>query len=1687
MMKRLMALLMVLAMLSAVLPVQMATAETKTHTDGHTCSAQCAGGAVTWTAWRSTTSLPADSGHYYLTGDVTLSTKITVAKGKDITICLSGYDITVKSDATGNAYISGHLTIADCTAYYDAEGKYVSGKITGSVNGDGGLFNVRGSGGVLVMEGGTLTGNNGTNSGGAISLQGSGSGVFHMYGGEITGNSAIKGTALKSGAAIVANDGSKVYLHGGRIYGNTGNENHGQIYVVGTKTVVQVSGNPVVEKIKFGSTGNKNLIVNGLTEGADLTVVTGSATQTIDQVISIAADGSQTQWSSDWVNINGQPVSMDKGSFVFGIVVVHDHCQDGKTDCGHTQESWAQWTQADSLPTDSGNWFLATDVTLSATWLVEKEIKLCLNGHKITTTKASARVITAAPGAKLTITDCGTTGTITGGTGILIYRGTASKGGAQVQFYGGCLTGNTQDSTGGIIYLQSAQEGKAGAAFRMYGGEIKDNAGTAIYAASGTTVRLEGGTITQNARGAYIHAQAKATLAGKLVVRGNTGDDLYLSDGVKVQVGTLQEGSAIGVTANGGAFTEACPDYSAYFVSGSRYRKVGYVDGALHMVAGGEHKHCLCNGKVSGCDHENIAWMAWEKTDSLPSSGCYYLLNDVKLTAELSVSSDLSLCLNGHTVTAASGKRLISTLKDSGATITISDCTGKDTAKLTGGVDAAVEVGGGAIYMRAGSTLKLYAGAITGNKSVTAGGAIMLASNAVFHMYGGEISHSGARDEGDFIDGGAIYMSPASEAYIHGGTFRNNTGDHGGAIYACGRTKLYIADGIFENNRSKQQGGALYAITGSDFRITGGSFTGNHATQDGGVLYAYGANTQISGGSFTENASAVSGGAMGFSNGSKSKITNCYLSGNTAPNGGAIIVQGKATLELAGGTISENTASGPAGAVYVNKESNLIMTDGLIEKNSAADVGGAMIIQKDATFTMTGGTVSANKTASAGGGVFVSTGGNMVMEGGEITGNTAELNAGGIYLVSATGKLTGGTISKNYGAKDGGGIFSYTSTLEVGGSLKITGNESKTAGGGVAFSRKSQGKITGTVMVENNKAPNAGGVIVQGESTVEMTGGTVRFNNATTGNAGGLYVHTATFTLKDGKIVNNSCHKSLGGGMYTFKGKVTIAGGSISNNQSYMDGAGAYFNKNSTVTISGGSFSNNKVIKGAGAGFGVSGQSQLTMTGGTVSGNTASNAAGVIIQGKAHLNLYGGTISGNKATNGGGGLYVNRASADLYGGTIRDNIAEKNGGGMYIYLSTVTMGKNLVVDGNKATRQAGGAYVNSTTLTLEGTRFIDNYSGMGGGGLWVYLCPEVTLTDIYAKGNTCDATGGGVVITKDTPAVMIGGVIEENQALQGGGLVVQNAATGSYQNLTIRNNKATEQGGGLLTYERSKGMTFENCEIYGNTAGTNGGGVAMVSTRNAHTPDQNVTFKDMKIHDNSAVENGGGLYLLKQVWFDGENCDFEKNSAGISGGGIFIGTGLNVTMTGFKFTSNTSKQTGAALYVGDNTVINNLLVTGNKAQEGAAVYFVKNNFDGESLQQGNYIMAGDVIIKDNEGTTSDLFIDEGAAIATTAEGFGTNTEIHVQLATGVLTNTILAAYNYEGGNLKYTITYGDRSLREPEYEAPVGPEEETPAAVEQPDGQSIWLYVGIGLVALAAVAVVILLVKKKKPEKASKE
>ena len=148
-------------------------------------------------------------------------------------------------------------------------------------------------------------------------------------------------------------------------------------------------------------------------------------------------------------------------------------------------EAASQWgkgsgkTAANSLPksaTLSDYYYLTEDVVLEAedyTWSPLSGMRLCLNGHSITTKKDNAPAILVSSGT-FTLVDCkGDTseyGKITHASG--------SKGhgveltGGTFNMYGGNITGNNTSDGGGGVYM------KGRGTFDMYGGQITGNSTT---------------------------------------------------------------------------------------------------------------------------------------------------------------------------------------------------------------------------------------------------------------------------------------------------------------------------------------------------------------------------------------------------------------------------------------------------------------------------------------------------------------------------------------------------------------------------------------------------------------------------------------------------------------------------------------------------------------------------------------------------------------------------------------------------------------------------------------------------------------------------------------------------------------------------------------------------------------------------------------------------------------------------------------------------------------------------------------------------------------------------------------------------------------------------------------------------------------------------------------------------------
>ena len=421
------------------------------------------------------------------------------------------------------------------------------------------------------------------------------------------------------------------------------------------------------------------------------------------------------------------------------------------------------------------------------------------------------------------------------------------------------------------------------------------------------------------------------------------------------------------------------------------------------------HTHYLCGGSTcNGSGHENetykttfekeikqegntlkIGGESWASTKGsndtfyiLPT-GTYYLGSDISLEYTIKIENNVTLCLNGHKITAADG---MDAIYMTGGSFTLTDCKGVGTI-----THASSKTGRG-VYVSSG-TFNMYGGSITGNKAQDAqgrgGGVYVYSGSGTFNMYGGSIT--GNRATGD---GGGVYKSGSNSSFnMYGGSITGNTANsYGGGVYVDGGGFTMSGGTIGgtktgETNTATYGGGGVYAK--ANFEMTGGSITGNETNRGGGV-YVTGK------GSFTMSASA---------------------DGQNIPS------------------ITGNNATENGGGVYVvGSSSTFKMTDGSITGNNAAYGGGVYTVNE---FKMSGGSITGNNAyksdyiSTFGGGVCVGSG--IFTVSGEVT--VTDNTKGGTK--GADGKFTGDTKNNVY-LPTGKTITIGTDKLSEGAQLGVT-------------------------------------------------------------------------------------------------------------------------------------------------------------------------------------------------------------------------------------------------------------------------------------------------------------------------------------------------------------------------------------------------------------------------------------------------------------------------------------------------------------------------------------------------------------------------------------------------------------------------------------------------------------------------
>jgi len=1626
-----------------------------------------------------------------------------------------GASISLDYKATFNMY-GGTITGNENTASSGGIGAVYlrPGKVSGTTHTAGGTMN---------MYGGTISGNTGK-SAGAIYLGGNSTdlldGILNMYGGTITGNTCTSGAVYTSTNATVTLSGDPV------ITGNTGgNLNLGANGVLQVKELKKGAaiGVSAATARAISSETDKDYASYFTADNGKWSVVSagGKLTLTADaHKHKLCADSTctdhQAELWSPWDNAESLPTS---GRYYLNTDVtltaqvkttgnlqlcLNGHTVTATNGARHLMVGFGYALDL----TDCGTTGKLTGGTAAWGASISLDYKATFNmyGGTITGNENTAS---------------------SGGIGAIYLRpgkvsGTTHTAGGTMNLYGGTISGNTGKSAG-AIYLGGNSADLLDGILNMYGGTITGNncASGAVYASTNAQVNL---------------------LGGKPVITDNTGGNLNLGANGMLQVKALETGADISVNASSARAISHTTDkdYAEFFTTDNSKLAVRTVDGKLTLVSG--HLHNVCAD--SGCtDHGEESWTAWTKADSLPTEGQYYLDTDVQLSAQVKTTGDLKLCLNGHTVTAGAGVRHF--VAGYGTTLTLTDC--QETGLLTGGTAAwgasisldytgifemyggtisgnsstASSGGIGAIYVRpgkfendkhtAGGTMYMYGGTIADNTgsiagAIYAGGSSTDVTDAVLHIYGGTLEGNASTGAG-----GALYGAGNAQIKLLGGTVQNNTAATDGGAIAVNNTTVLEIGSVTISGNSSTKGAVTIRSNATNPILTGAP-----------VIYGnQGGNLHLGGSLIIEAKNLSANTKVGvsadkvfrtISNQVDAALAECFTSDRSAffveVREGKLYLGAAAGHDhcLCNGTTDKCDHSKLTWAPW--EDTTSLPTEGTYYLTVDVELANTVDLTGDLQLCLNGHTVTAPEgkrhmnitkfcrfdltdcnaapgvftggTQTYGASISIRTGGEMHFFGGKFSGNRNESEGGAIYMQAA----------QKFGTTEYAGAKFYMYGGEISGNTALIG-------GGVSVSS------TSSTYFEGN--PYDGSLE---DCVMHIYGGKI-INNVSTGNGGGIYTRAYTDSQILGGEISGNAAKLSGGGVYVNGAcDLKLIGGVIQKNYAGKYGGGVHGTNWAVIHLSGTPIRNNSA-KETGGGVGLSGNAELRMTGGTISYNTAANGGGVIVMSKAVVNLRGGSVSGNSCTKNGGGIYVSTNSfMNMSGGSVYGNKSTGHGGGVYFLKSTGNIYGGTFSNNQGANGSALYAG-EKCTLRMTGGTFKQNQATLAGT-MYLYKA-DAKLTGGTFTANDVKTSAGGILIGGADTVVTVENVkFYGNAGNTAGGVVVQGRADMRMKNCELYDNVARTGSAGAIYVSNNSFSTIEDTKMYRNQANNGGAFYATLGTNvtlNRCTIEENnaksvgaaaytrgnLNVNDCLIRNNTAEKNGGGI----ATWKTGANgigyqpgllvkdTRIENNTAGAKGGGLYLELGCNAQLTNVILTGNTAAEEGGALYAIDDLFIHGMNATDNTSGgAGYAVYLDGSRYDGHSYHTGLMKMCGDVVIKDNDG--GDLYLGETTVISACAEDFGKNTEIHVTLDSGVLTNRIFGTYDYEGGNCVYILTYGDRSLTDPE--AVPQPEQPTqqPQEQSQPKTESndTMLYVLVGAVALVIVAVVLLILKKKKPAKA---
>ena len=830
------------------------------------------------------------------------------------------------------------------------------------------------------------------------------------------------------------------------------------------------------------------------------------------------------------------------------------------------------------------------------------------------------------------------------------------------------------------------------------------------------------------------------------------------------------------------------------------------------------------------------------------------LYKDNKLTADTAVASDITLSVEGGSISEIIGGSYIS-----GTNADYKNATHGTITTIISGETTSAEfvVGGSKLANNDGATLE------TGTTAVTINGDIFGTegkTNAYELVMGGNYIKTGTGASGTATtDGSSVTVNGGGtfHASVVGGSVAHNYNGAGITnVFDNGNTSVTITGGTFNSSESSLTDGQ-------------GGINLKAAVIGGGL--AYGANTSTVLGSDTQDVTSsvsISGDA---------EVNGKVVAGSVVANGGyAAIVHGDTLLRMSGGTVNDDLVGGG----MVQDAVTLPAQTAGAETEEQPDAN--LIVTGDSSVTVEGGMANGEII----GGNYVRGNGSARVDNSSVTITNGKFSTG---TQDKAQYIIGGSKSIAYQGDTATTTVKGNSSVLVNGDVTIV--DGAVVGGSLAKANK-DGKATATVDGNSSVTVNKGtlaGVIGGGIAETYWS-----FN----GEASSTVTGTSSVTINGGNVTGNSIETGAVASN-TRKLSAAVVGGGLANDKGSTATVGS-----TSVTIADGTI-NGKVVAGGAAVNGgsstVTRDTSLTMTGGKVDGdligggfvdmnNAENNQANV--GGSTHITVSGGSlvdaeiIGGGSVRNAAGEAnvtgdthvtvtkYANELHAQqwvqyvLGGGKAMTNgthaTANVTGSTNVIIGEQGAIGEALdikfgtVAGGGLARAQEGGGSATATVTNANVTVHSGILSGVAGGGI-----AEKYGTD------SADATVPNANLTINGGAingVKYNGGNKSAVAVLGGGI-----AKGSGATATVGTANTTINGGTITGHVVAGGLAD--------------GGTATVGTAN-------LTITDGTINGN--VYAGG--YTLDNGTANVTTANVTLKGGSINGK-VTVGNATNATIT----------------------------------------------------------------------------------------------------------------------------------------------------------------------------------------------